>query len=78
MFTPSWSSGVDSSIYTGFGTGLFRILPYRSLTLQWKFNSSSSGQVTGAWYEIGRENLVPRKTRTYRNSPDSSGGVSTL
>jgi len=66
----NWSSGSTSGVYantTPAGIGMFRILPWRSITLQWKFdyipnNATTSGN--GAWYEIGRENLVPRLTRT--------------
>lgn len=66
-----WSSGASSGIYASgspTGYGMFRILPYRSLTLQWKFDYDATYPTNlytkGAWYEIGRENLVQRQSRT--------------
>ena len=62
-------NGSFADVYGTPGLGAFRITPWRSITLQWKFDNNDNDTTTyGAWYEIARENLVPRKMRIYSGS----------
>jgi hypothetical protein len=64
-------NGAFSDIQESSGIGAFRITPWRSITLQWKWDKEDfDGTTSGAWYEIARENLVPRKMRIYAGSGD--------
>jgi hypothetical protein len=52
------------------GIGAFKIIPWRSITLQWHGDDSTgpNNYGRGCWYEIARENLVSRKFRAYSGS----------
>ena len=61
------------------GYGVFRILPWYSITLQWHFDSTLTvnGNSPGCWYEIARERLQPRQNRAYDTFNSSGSGSST-
>ena len=62
--------------YSGGGYGAFRLLPYYSINLIWKFFDTPSRGINGAWYELGRERLVPAAPtgRSYYTPPVTTVG----
>lgn len=54
-----WTQQGTTPWMSGTGYGAFRLNSWYSLNLIWKFFDTPSRGINGAWYELGREKLVP-------------------